>query len=115
LPIVDGVPSTPTSTDQVFTALADPHRRALLDRLRVRDGQTLSDLCERMPMSRQAVTKHLRVLGDAGLVQVRREGRTRVHSLDPAPLRDVSDWLWAYAELMDDALNRLRTYLEENP
>lgn len=99
----------------VFAALADPHRRALLDRLRERDGQTLTDLCDRMPMTRQAVTKHLVVLGEAGLVRVRREGRTRVHSLEPAPMRDVSAWLWAYADLMDDALVRLRAYLEENP
>ena len=99
----------------VFAALADPHRRALLDRLRERDGQTLTDLCDRMPMTRQAVTKHLRVLADAGLVRARREGRTSVHSLDAAPLHDVSTWLWAYADLMDDALIRLRTYLEENP
>jgi DNA-binding transcriptional ArsR family regulator len=101
--------------DLVFAALADPHRRALLDRLRERDGQTLTDLCDRMPMSRQAVTKHLTVLTDAGLVHVRREGRTRVHTLDPAPLRDVSAWLWSYADLMDESLNRLRSYLEENP
>ena len=107
--------TTGETADRVFAALADPHRRALLDRLRRRDGQTLTDLCDRMPMSRQAVTKHLRVLGDAGLVRVRREGRTSVHSLDAAPLQDVSAWLWAYADLMDDALSRLRTYLEENP
>ena len=81
LPIVAGMAA------DVFVALADPHRRALLDRLRERDGQTLTDLCDRMPMSRQAVTKHLRVLGDAGLVRVRREGRTRIHSLDPRRFR----------------------------
>jgi DNA-binding transcriptional ArsR family regulator len=107
--------TTGEPADRVFAALADPHRRTLLDRLRRRDDQTLTDLCDRMPMSRQAVTKHLRVLGDAGLVRVRREGRTSVHSLDAAPLHDVSAWLWAYADLMDAALNRLRTYLEENP
>jgi DNA-binding transcriptional ArsR family regulator len=102
-------------TDLVFAALADRHRRALLDRLRERDAQTLTDLCDRLPMTRQAVTKHLGVLERAGLIRVRREGRTRVHTLDPAPLREVSTWLWQYADRMDDALARLATYLEENP
>ena len=109
LPIVVGV------GDLVFQALADVHRRELLDRLR-RDGdQTLTQLCDQMPMTRQAVSKHLAVLGQADLVHSRRRGRTRVHSLNPAPLSDVAGWLADYARLWDDRLDQLRSYLEENP
>src|SRR5262245_35820352 len=101
--------------DRVFHALADPHRRTLLDRLRRHGDQTLTQLCDRMPMTRQAVSKHLTVLGQADLVRSVRQGRTRVHTLNPEPLRDVDRWLSTYAELWDDRLVRLRTYLEENP
>jgi DNA-binding transcriptional ArsR family regulator len=101
--------------DRVFQAVADPHRRVLLDRLRRHGDLTLTQLCLDMPMSRQAVTKHLAILGQADLVHTRRRGRTRVHTLNPDPLRDVDRWLAAYARLWDDRLDQLRTYLEENP
>jgi DNA-binding transcriptional ArsR family regulator len=101
--------------DLVFQALADPHRRDLLDRLRSQGDQTLTQLCVRMPMTRQAVSKHLAVLGQADLVRSRRQGRTRVHTLNPAPLRDVTTWLTSYTRLWDDRLDHLRSYLEENP
>jgi DNA-binding transcriptional ArsR family regulator len=101
--------------DRVFQALADSHRRVLLDRLRRRGDQTLTELCAEMPMSRQAVSKHLTVLGQADLVRVQRRGRTRVHTLNPQPLRDVNRWLADYAQLWDSRLDQLRTYLEENP
>ena len=84
----------------VFKALADPTRRALLDELTERDGQTLFELCGRLAMkhglgsSRQAVSQHLGVLEDAGLVTTRREGRCKHHHLDPTPLRPiVTRWL----------------------
>jgi DNA-binding transcriptional ArsR family regulator len=80
----------------VFKALADPTRRALMDELAERDGQTLFELCARLAAhgvgsSRQAVSQHLDVLEEAGLVVVRREGRYRFHSLDTTPLREVVD------------------------
>jgi DNA-binding transcriptional ArsR family regulator len=80
----------------VFKALADPTRRALLDELAERDGQTLFELCARLAgrgvgSSRQAVSQHLDVLEEAGLVVVRREGRYRFHFLDTAPLQQVVD------------------------
>jgi DNA-binding transcriptional ArsR family regulator len=103
------------SGNVVYNALADDHRRELLDRLRRQPGQTLTQLCSRMPMSRQAVTKHLTVLRQAGLVDVRRQGRTMIHTLNPHPLRDVDVWLRDYAALWDDRLASLRTHLEENP
>jgi DNA-binding transcriptional ArsR family regulator len=81
----------------VFKALADPTRRALLDELQERNGQTLFELCNRLisrhglSSSRQAVSQHLDVLEDAGLVRTRREGRYKFHDLDTSPLRTITD------------------------
>ncbi len=81
----------------VFKALADPTRRAILDELQERDGQTLFELCTRLisrhgfSSSRQAVSQHLDVLEAAGLVRSRREGRYKFHELDTAPLRTITD------------------------
>jgi len=84
----------------VFKALADPTRRAILDELTERDNQTLFELCSRLAAkhhvasSRQAVSQHIDVLVDAGLVRMRREGRYRFHHLDPRPLAEIADrWL----------------------
>lgn len=84
----------------VFKALADPTRRAILDELAERSGQTLFELCSRLTMrhqltmSRQAVSQHLDVLEQAGLVATRREGRCKFHDLQPAPLETLTDrWL----------------------
>jgi len=79
------------SVDKVFRALADPTRRKLLDRLYRRDGQTLSELCTGLPMTRFGITKHLRVLEGAGLVSTRKQGREKLHFLNPVPLRLVHD------------------------
>jgi DNA-binding transcriptional ArsR family regulator len=81
----------------VFKALADPTRRALLDELHERDGQTLYELCARLisrhglSSTRQAVSQHLDVLEAAGLVRTRREGRYKFHDLDTSPLRAITD------------------------
>jgi DNA-binding transcriptional ArsR family regulator len=81
----------------VFKALADPTRRAILDELQERDDQTLFELCARLTVrrglgsTRQAVSQHLDVLEDAGLVRTRREGRYKFHSLDTSPLRAITD------------------------
>ncbi len=81
----------------VYRALADPTRRALLDELQDRDGQTLFELCTRLIQrhgvgsSRQAVSQHLEVLEQAGLVRRRREGRYTFHSLDTSPLRAITE------------------------
>ncbi len=95
--------------------MADPSRRLLLDALRSEGDQTLTQLCDRLPMSRQAVTKHLGVLHDARLVTVRKVGRSRVHSLDADPLRGVADWLAGYAAMWDHKLQGLERHLKENP
>jgi uncharacterized protein YndB with AHSA1/START domain/DNA-binding transcriptional ArsR family regulator len=100
--------------DAVFRALADPTRRHLLDALYERDGRTLSELAEGLAMSRQAVTKHLAVLEEAGLVTAVRRGRERHHHLNPAPLADVADrWIRRYHRGRVDALTDLRRALED--
>ena len=81
----------------VFKAIADPTRRAILDELTDRDGQTLFELCARlankhgMASTRQAISQHIDVLEEAGLVRTRREGRYKFHHLDTAPLREITE------------------------
>lgn len=91
--------------EMVFVALADPSRRLLLDRLRLRNGQTLSELCEGQTISRQAVTKHLTILEDANLVTSEKRGRERLHFLNPVPIHAVAmRWLRQFDELPLDTL-----------
>src|SRR5438132_11357252 len=100
--------------DAVFRALADPTRRSLLDELFREDGQTLSALEARLPMTRIGVMKHLRVLEGAGLVTTRRRGREKLHFLNPVPIRLVHDrWVSKYAEPWAAALRGLKRQLEE--
>ena len=100
--------------DEVFKALADPTRRGLLDALFAEDGQTLSALEARVPMSRFGVMKHLRVLEEAGLVTTRRRGREKLHFLNPVPIRLVHDrWVSKYAEPWAAGLADLKSDLEK--
>ena len=100
--------------DDVFKALADPTRRNLLDRLYERDGQTLSALEARLPMTRFGVMKHLRVLEEANLVTTRRRGREKLHFLNPVPIRLIHDrWVSKYAEPWVATLTGLKKGLEE--
>jgi uncharacterized protein YndB with AHSA1/START domain/DNA-binding transcriptional ArsR family regulator len=100
--------------DEVFKALADPTRRGLLDELFERDGQTLTQLEERLPMTRFGVMKHLRVLEEASLVVSRRRGREKLHFLNPVPIRLVHDrWVSKYAEPWAATLTGLKRELEE--
>jgi DNA-binding transcriptional ArsR family regulator len=91
---------------EVFRALADPTRRALLDRLFGQDGQTLSDLCQDFPeMTRFGVMKHLSVLAEANLVVTARQGRTKRHYLNPVPIEQVANrWISKYAARFTSAL-----------
>jgi uncharacterized protein YndB with AHSA1/START domain len=99
--------------DEVFRALADPTRRKLLDELFRQDGQTLSALEGRFPMTRFGVMKHLRQLEEAGLVATRRRGREKLHFLNPVPIRLVHDrWVSKYAEPWAAALSGLKSRLE---
>jgi DNA-binding transcriptional ArsR family regulator len=100
--------------DEVFRALADPTRRGLLDRLYERDGQTLTELFDGLPMTRFGVMKHLRVLEDANLVATRRRGREKLHFLNPVPIRLIHDrWVSKYAEPWAAALSELKQDLEQ--
>jgi DNA-binding transcriptional ArsR family regulator len=99
--------------DEVFKALADPTRRELLDQLFAQDGQTLSALEGRLPMSRFGVMKHLKVLEGAGLVTTRKRGREKLHFLNPVPIRLIHDrWIGKYAEPWASALSELKKEIE---
>jgi uncharacterized protein YndB with AHSA1/START domain/DNA-binding transcriptional ArsR family regulator len=101
--------------DPVFKALADPTRRGLLDELFKHDGQTLTSLEGRVPMTRFGVMKHLRVLEEAGLVVTERRGREKLHFLNPVPIQLVHDrWVSKYAEPWAKTLSRLKTHLEDD-
>jgi uncharacterized protein YndB with AHSA1/START domain/DNA-binding transcriptional ArsR family regulator len=100
--------------DAVFRALADPTRRSLLDELFKEDGQTLSALEQRLPMTRFGVMKHLRVLEEAGLVVTKKRGREKLHFLNPVPIRLVHDrWVSKYAEPWAATLSDLKHRLED--
>ena len=100
----------PDDLDTVFRALADPSRRRLLDGLRARDGRTLGELCDVLPdMTRFGVMKHVAVLADAHLVVTERQGRTKLHYLNPVPIRGIHDrWISRYAEPFVAGLTDLR-------
>ena len=101
--------------DAVFKALADPTRRRLLDQLFKNDGQTLSALERRLPMTRFGVMKHLRVLEEAGLVVTRRRGREKLHFLNPVPLQEIYDrWIRKFERPRFKALRDLKRRLEED-
>jgi uncharacterized protein YndB with AHSA1/START domain len=99
--------------DEVFRALADPTRRSLLDELFREDGQSLSMLEQRLPMTRFGVMKHLKLLEEAGLVVTKRRGREKLHFLNPVPIRLVHDrWVSKYAEPWAASLSGLKRELE---
>src|SRR6187397_898036 len=101
--------------DEVFKALADPTRRNLLDALFEQDGQTLSALERRLPMTRFGVMKHLKVLEEAGLVTTKRRGREKLHFLNPVPIRLAHDrWVSKYAEPWAAMLSELKKGIEED-
>ena len=101
------------SDDAVFRALADASRRQLLDRLHRRNGQTLSELCEGIDMSRQAVTKHLAILEDANLVATRRHGREKLHFINPVPINAIAErWIGKFERPRLAALSKLKRTLE---
>ncbi|WP_040833944.1 ArsR/SmtB family transcription factor [Nocardia brevicatena] len=100
--------------DSVFRALADPTRRLLLDRLRERDGRTLSELCEHLGMARQSVTQHLDILGRAHLVTVVRRGRERLHYINPAPIHEIEQrWISVFDKPRLQALGDIKRRAEE--
>ncbi|AQU82747.1 MAG: helix-turn-helix transcriptional regulator [Halomonas sp.] len=104
-----------TDKNDVFKALADPCRRELLDRLREDDGQSLSELCKRMSISRQGVAKHLAHLEAANLVTIRWQGREKLHYLNPVPIQQIYErWIGKFERNRLQALDTLKKALEEN-
>src|SRR5437660_5971591 len=99
------------SAEQTFSALADPTRRAVLDLLR-RGGQPAGQIANAFPVSRPAISKHLRLLRRAHLVEERREGRHRVYQLNPEPLKAVDAWLDQYRNFWRANLSSLKTFVE---
>jgi DNA-binding transcriptional ArsR family regulator len=99
--------------DDVFKALADASRRSLLDRLHVRGGQTLNELCEGLAMTRQAVTKHLVILEEANLVTTYKQGREKLHYLNPVPIHQIGErWIRKFERGKLAALSELKRKLE---
>lgn len=99
--------------DAAFRALADANRRELLDRLYARNGQTLSELCEGIDMTRQAVAKHLVILEEANLVATLWRGREKLHYLNPVPIHEIAErWIRKYERGRLRALAELKKKLE---
>jgi DNA-binding transcriptional ArsR family regulator len=99
----------------VFRALADASRRALLDRLHARNGQTLGELCRGLDMTRQAVAKHLAILAQANLISWKRQGREKFHFINPVPLNEIAErWIGKFEQPRLDALSELKRKLEGN-
>jgi DNA-binding transcriptional ArsR family regulator len=102
-----------TDTDAVFKALADRNRRVLLDRLNTNNGQTLTELCTHLDMTRQAVTQHLAVLEAAHLVVTTWRGREKLHFLNPVPLQEIYDrWIGTFERSRLRAMRDLKRRLE---
>src|SRR5262252_34186 len=101
--------------DAVFRALADPTRRALLDRLRERNGQTLGELCGPLAMARQSATQHLGVLEAANLISTVRRGREKLHYINPVPLWDITArWIERFERPRLRALSAIKRWAEED-
>ena len=104
------------SEDAVFRALADPSRRQLLDSLHRRTGQTLGELCQGLDMTRQAVAKHLAILEEANLVSARRQGREKLHFINPVPINEIAErWIGKFDRPRLAALAELKRTLEGEP
>src|SRR5262249_34910759 len=100
--------------DEVFKALADASRRSLLDRLHAKNGQTLNELCDGLDMTRQAVTKHLGILEEANLVTTFKQGREKLHYLNPVPIHQIGErWIKKFERGKLVALSELKTQLEK--
>jgi DNA-binding transcriptional ArsR family regulator len=107
------VTGRPHDSDLLFRALADATRRELLDRLNRCDGQTLTELCEHLDMSRQAVAQHLGVLEAANLVATMRRGREKLHFLNAVPLQEIYDrWIRKFERSRLKAMSDLKRRLE---
>jgi DNA-binding transcriptional ArsR family regulator len=101
--------------DDVFKALSDASRRSLLDRIHARSGQTLNELCEGLAMTRQAVAKHLVILEEANLVTTYKQGREKLHYLNPVPIHQIGErWIKKFERGKLTALSELKRRLESD-
>ena len=101
------------SDDAVYRALADASRRQLLDRLHEKNGQTLGELCQGLEMTRQAVAKHLSILEEANLVSWQRQGREKLHFINPVPINEIAErWINKFERPHLSALSELKRKLE---
>jgi len=103
--------SRPFAEWDVYKAIADPNRRIVLDIL-MRGGQPVSAILARIELSQPALSQHLKVLRDVGLVQQRRAGRERIYTLNPKPLKEISDWIAHYEKFWHEKLAALGEHLE---
>ncbi len=103
--------NAPAIQEAAFQALADPTRRAVLDLLR-RGSQPAGQIADAFPVSRPAISKHLRLLRRAHLVREHREGRNRIYQLNPEPLRAVDSWIEQYRVFWTASLNSLKAFVE---
>jgi DNA-binding transcriptional ArsR family regulator len=104
-----------SDADLLFKALADPGRRKLMDRLHAHDGQTLSELCQHLDMTRQGVTQHLALLEAANLVAVEWRGREKLHLLNSVPLQEIYErWICKFERPRLKALHDLKRHLEDD-
>jgi DNA-binding transcriptional ArsR family regulator len=108
---VGTVARSPTTSD-VFNAIAEAHRREILDVLMTGE-KAVGEIVNDLPMSQPQVSKHLRVLGEVGLVRCRAEGRRRLYRLEPARLRPLQEWLAKYEQAWNDRMDRMDDYLKE--
>ena len=106
-----GMARAATTTD-AFNAVAEPRRRQILDLL-AGGERSVGDLVERLGLSQPLVSKHLRVLREVGLVQVRDEGRQRLYRLDAGPLRSIADWLGPFERAMSERFDLMDTVIQE--
>jgi DNA-binding transcriptional ArsR family regulator len=106
-----GMARAATTTD-AFNAVAEPRRRQILDLL-AGGERSVGDLVERLGLSQPLVSKHLRVLREVGLVQVRDEGRQRLYRLDAGPLRSIADWLGPFQRAMSERFDLMDTVIQE--
>jgi DNA-binding transcriptional ArsR family regulator len=104
---------TPDALTTTFAALADPTRRAILDRLAERGEATVGELAEPFPISLQAVSMHLKVLEQAGLITRGRRGQLRPSRLEGAPMRDAAAWLLKYRDFWEDSFDALEARLND--
>jgi DNA-binding transcriptional ArsR family regulator len=102
------------TTGRVFDALADPNRRYVLEALAGRETATATELAAELPVTRQAVAKHLAALNEAGLVERRRRGRETLYELTPGPLGEAMDWMAGVGAQWDSRLAALRRHLRKN-